>query len=114
MTHTSAKVLGERGEDLAAAWYESEGFQIVGRNWTCREGELDVIARRDKLVVFCEVKSRASDRFADPALAVGYRKQAKVRRAAFRWLEEQPWQQQLRFDVAVVISGRLRLIHDAF
>jgi len=106
--------MGERGEALAAQWYRQAGFEIAARNWTCREGELDVVARRDELVVFCEVKARASDRFADPALAVDYRKQAKVRRAAFRWLEGQPWQPRLRFDVAIVVSGRLRLIEDAF
>lgn len=111
---TSAKVLGARGEDIAASWYHDQGFAIVGRNWTCREGELDVVAQRDDLLVFCEVKARASERFADAALAVDYRKQVKVRRAAFRWLESQPWHKDLRFDVAIVISGRLRVIEDAF
>jgi putative endonuclease len=109
-----ARLLGERGEDAAAAWYVHAGYRIVDRNWRCREGEIDVIATNGDTVVFCEVKSRASSRFADPATAVDHRKQAKVRRAAFRWLEDQPWKNQLRFDVAVVVSGRVEVIEDAF
>jgi len=109
-----ARLVGERGEDAAAAWYENAGYRIVERNWRCAEGEIDVIASLEDTVVFCEVKSRSSDRFADPATAVDYRKQAKVRRAAFRWLEQQPWKHSLRFDVAVVLSGRVEMIEDAF
>lgn len=111
---TCARVLGEKGEDTAAAWYVKDGWRIVARNWTCREGELDIVAIKDDVVVFCEVKSRASDRFADPALAVDYRKQQKLRKAAFRWLARQPWHEQLRFDVAIVLRGQVRIIENAF
>lgn len=111
---TSARVLGEKGEDATAAWYVKNGWRIVARNWTCREGELDIVATKDDTVVFCEVKSRASDRFADPATAVDFRKQQKVRKAAFRWLTRQPWHERVRFDVAVVLRGQVRIIEDAF
>ena len=69
---------------------------------------------RGDTVVFCEVKSRASAGFADPAAAVDYRKQAKLRKAAYRWLQDQSWHESLRFDVAVVVSGKIRVIEDAF
>ena len=111
---TSARVLGEKGEDAAAAWYVKDGWRIVARNWHCREGELDIVATKDDVVVFCEVKSRASERFADPALAVDFRKQQKLRKAAFRWLARQPWHEQLRFDVAIVVRGQVRIIENAF
>lgn len=110
----AARILGERGEDTVAAWYVKNGYRILDRNWSCKEGELDIVAASHDSLVFCEVKSRASDRFADPALAVDHRKQVKVRRAAFRWLEGQSWKQHLRFDVAIVVSGRIRIIEDAF
>lgn len=110
----SAHVLGDRGEDAVARWYHRAGYTIVDRNWRCREGEIDVIARKGSTIVFCEVKSRASATFADPALAVNYRKQAKVRTAAIRWLETQAWHDHLRFDVAVVVSGKITMLEDAF
>ena len=111
---TAARILGERGEDTVAAWYLRAGFRILERNWACREGELDIVAANDDVVVFCEVKSRATDRFVDPALAVDHRKQMRVRRAAFRWLQSHACPQRLRFDVALVVSGRIRVIEDAF
>ena len=107
-------VLGEQGEDAVAAWYRRGGYTIVDRNWRCREGEIDVIAKRDTTVVFCEVKTRSSSRFADPALAVGYRKQAKLRRAAVRWLKNQAWHDHLRFDVALVVNGEITVLENAF
>jgi putative endonuclease len=110
----AAHVLGSRGEDAVAEWYRKAGYEIVDRNWRCREGEIDVIARDDTTLVFCEVKARASTRFADPAAAVGFRKQARVRRAAFRWLEQQAWHEYLRFDVAIVVGGKVTMIEDAF
>lgn len=110
----SARVLGEKGEDAVAEWYRRAGYTIVDRNWSCREGEIDIIALRKKTLVFCEVKSRSSTRFAEPASAVDHRKQAKVRRAAFRWLETQSWHDHLRFDVAVVVNAKITMIEDAF
>ena len=46
--------------------------------------------------------------------AVDFRKQQKVRKAAFRWLTRQPWHERVRFDVAVVLRGQVRIIEDAF
>ncbi len=77
--------VGRSGEDLAASWYESQGYEVVARNWRCREGELDIVARRARLVVFCEVKARTSEVFGLPAEAVGPVKQAKLRRLAALW-----------------------------
>ncbi|MFP5299074.1 MAG: YraN family protein, partial [Actinomycetota bacterium] len=62
-------LLGRSGEDLAAAFYERQGF-TVSRNYRCREGEIDLIAARGSLVVFCEVKTRSTDYFGLPAEAV--------------------------------------------
>lgn len=111
---TKAHLLGARGESDVADWYRAAGFTILERNWRCFEGEIDIIAKRGKTLAVCEVKSRASDRFVDPALSVGAAKQSKVRTAAFRWLEQHQRQGQLRFDVALVINGEIRMIEGAF
>ena len=73
---------GRRGEQLAADWYVARGYQVVARNWRCREGELDLVRRADAgELVFCEVKTRSSDRFGVPAEAVTPAKQRRLRAA---------------------------------
>jgi putative endonuclease len=115
--------LGRAGEDLAAGWYEAHGYEVLARNWRCREGELDIVARRDRLVVFCEVKARTSEAFGLPAEAVGPLKQARLRRLAALWYADQApasgrGRQQsggpARFDVACVLGGAIEVIEGAF
>ncbi len=98
--------VGRNGEDLAAAWYEGAGYRILDRNWRCRSGELDLIAARDGLVVFCEVKTRTSGRFGTGADAVDWRKQRRVRALAVAWLQASSRHYpDVRFDVAAVDGG---------
>ena len=49
------RALGITGEDMAAAWYEENGYEVLERNWRRREGEVDLIVRRRRIVAFCEV-----------------------------------------------------------
>ena len=86
--------------------YERDGYVILERNYRVREGELDVIARRGRIVVFCEVKTRRSDRWGLPAEAVEWKKQARLRRLAARWMRErQPGEVDVRFDVVSIVVG---------
>ncbi|MFM8310586.1 MAG: YraN family protein, partial [Ilumatobacteraceae bacterium] len=79
--------VGRAGEDLAAQWYAEHGYEIVERNWRWREGgegrrvdgEVDIIAVGHGTIVFCEVKSRADDRFGGPLAAVTRQKQERLR-----------------------------------
>ena len=114
--------LGARGEELAVAWYSGRGYTVLGRNWRCREGELDLVVSRDGCVVFCEVKTRTGTGFGLPAEAVTAEKQRRLRRLATRWLGEQPPSVQfteIRFDVACVTlrggsTEELEVIEAAF
>jgi putative endonuclease len=95
--------IGAAGEAAAAAWYRAQGFEILDRNWRVREGELDLVARRGSMIVFCEVKTRSSDRFGLPVEAVTFAKQRRLRGLALRWLASHPGTHgELRFDVASV------------
>ncbi len=98
--------LGARGEELAVAWYTGRGYTVLGRNWRCREGEIDLVVARGRGVVFCEVKTRRGSAFGMPVEAVTADKQRRLRRLATRWLAEQPSGGRgfadLRFDVACV------------
>ncbi|MGY6502067.1 MAG: YraN family protein [Acidimicrobiales bacterium] len=107
--------LGAAGESAAAAWYEAEGYVILDRNWRCREGEIDLVVARGRVVVFSEVKTRSSTRFGVPAEAVTPAKQARIRRLATRWLREGSARPaDLRFDVVAVTGDRVEVIEGAF
>jgi putative endonuclease len=99
--------VGRFGEDVAAQFLHDAGLTILARNWRCREGEIDIVARDGEVLVFVEVKTRSSARFGDPAEAVDAVKAARVRRLAVRWLAEQDerYWPQLRFDVVAVLRG---------
>ena len=110
---------GAWGEDLVAEWYRKRGYDIVERNWRCRQGEIDIIAIRDLVLVICEVKTRASADFGSPALAVDANKQQRLRRLAAHWLSENPTTRaSVRFDVAAVVGPKedvsLEVIESAF
>ncbi len=107
--------LGADGEALAAQWYVAHGYEVVERNWRCRDGEIDLIARRGRSVVFCEVKTRTTAAFGMPAEAVTPAKQRKLRALAAAWLEHAPFRpREIRFDVAAVLAGDVEIIEAAF
>jgi putative endonuclease len=114
--------LGARGEQLAADWYLARGYAVVARNWRCREGELDLVVARDGELVFCEVKTRSSDRFGVPAEAVTFAKQRRLRVLAARFLAAHAdglgpgssSRRGVRFDVAAITHGRIEVIEAAF
>ena len=70
---------GARGEDRAADWYAQQGYQVVDRNWRCRDGEIDLIATVGATLVICEVKARSSLAYGHPAEAVTPAKQRRLR-----------------------------------
>lgn len=110
------RAVGTAGEEAVASWYERQGYEVVARNWTCREGELDLIVRNGRMYVFCEVKTRASDAFGAPAEAVNRDKQMRLRRLAARWLQDDaPLRpREIRFDVAAVLDGDIEVLEGAF
>ncbi len=106
---------GAFGEDLVARWYEQRGYRVLARNWRSRTGELDLVVGKDRLVVFCEVKSRATDAFGSPFEAVGATKQARLRKLGLEWLAAEGLHaRELRFDVAAVLSGKVDVLEAAF
>lgn len=87
---TSARVaLGRYGENLAARHLAAAGLSVLARNWRCREGEVDIVAREGDVLVICEVKTRRDIAFGTPLDAVTPAKAARLRRLAVRWLADQ-------------------------
>ena len=90
---------GKAGEALAAMLLQRRGYGILERNYHCRYGEIDLVAQKDDMIVFVEVKLRKNHAFASGADAVDTHKQQKLRRAALCWLSERESDAPCRFDV---------------
>ena len=100
-----------------AVWhYRLRGYRILGTNVWAGGNELDVIARRGRRLVFCEVKSKGGAGRGDPLEMVGPEKQRRLRRAAESWLAVHPELTGLAttFDVIAVREGKLERVRDAF
>ena len=110
---------GAWGEDLALRYLIQHGYTLLERNYRTRRGEIDLIVRKDDILVFVEVKLRRQTAFGDPLEAVTYRKQNTIRSVAEHYLytRNQPFD-TLRFDVIGILVDRpevrLHHIEDAF
>jgi len=101
--------LGSIGEDLAKEYFENKGFRVIQRNYRCKIGEIDLICEKEKILVFCEVKSRRSIVFGIPAEAIDSKKIRHIRRVASWFLSQRMCINRLysdydiRFDVVEVV-----------
>ena len=82
--------LGRFGEELAVRYLREQGMEVIGRNWRCPHGEVDVIAMDGNCLVICEVKTRAPSAFGDPVEAVTAAKARRLRRLAGAYLSAHP------------------------
>ena len=98
------KLLGAFGEDAACQFLRKKGYKIVGRNYSCRMGEIDIIAQKGRYIVFAEVKLRKNDSYGRAAEFVTAAKQHRVIVTAQLWLGQHPTRLQPRFDVIEVYA----------
>ncbi len=111
-----SKDRGKRAERRAVWWYRLRGYRILATNTWVAGYELDIVVRRGRRLVFCEVKEKRGDRFGDPLEMVDDEKQRRLRLAADSWLERHPEAVglQVSFDVITVRGGRLERVAEAF
>jgi putative endonuclease len=115
----SAKRVGDLGEDAACQHLVRNGYEIVVRNFRWRHGELDIVARKDNVLAFVEVKSQYRGGFGDPLTWVTPKKQRQITLTALRFLQvNEIVDTDCRFDVIVVSFGgrhpEIRHIENAF
>jgi putative endonuclease len=79
---------GQKGEAMAAAHLQQRGYQIVGVNWRCTRGEIDIIARTGETLVFVEVRTRHADSTAAAFESINERKQNRMQNAVHMYLSE--------------------------
>lgn len=101
---TDKKRLGHWGEELAVKFLEQKKFRLIETNYSCRMGEIDVIAEDNEYIIFAEVKLRKNADFANAREFVTEPKQERIRTTAEVWLQEHPTELQPRFDVIEIYA----------
>ncbi|MEY3606142.1 MAG: hypothetical protein RL289_322 [Actinomycetota bacterium] len=102
--HLTNNELGKIGEDIATVYLQDMGYEILVRNWRFERVELDIVARKDSILVFCEVKTRRSVSHGIPSDAITPLKLQHIRTAALHWLTNNPSRHKgIRFDAISVI-----------
>jgi len=107
---------GRPAERRASWWYRLRGYRVLDANAWAGGYELDLVVRRGRRLVFCEVKEKTTDAFGAPVDMVDGEKQRRLRRAAAQWLAAHPEHGGLSvsFDVIAVQAGRLVRLAEAF
>ncbi len=118
-TTTDKIQTGKHGEDLAVDHLKREGYRIIKRNYRCVFGEIDIVARDEKTLVFVEVRSRKTNRYGNPRESVGLSKKMKISKIALNYLKEKQFQNShARFDVIAIKmlpdGNKVELIKNAF
>ncbi len=113
------KELGKKGEEIAIRFLKKKGYRILERNYVCKMGEMDIVAREKDTLAFIEVKTRTTTAFGPPQLAVNLTKQMQLSKVALYFLKEKKLEDvKARFDVvAILLRSRgeeIELIKDAF
>ncbi|MDD3705014.1 MAG: YraN family protein [Clostridiaceae bacterium] len=114
------KVFGAFGESLATEYLSEKGYKVLERNFSCRIGEVDIIAMQEDTVAFIEVKTRSSEKFGLPSEAVSLTKQNRIVKTALYYMQRNKLLDYMcRFDVIEIIvdpenKSRINLIKDAF
>lgn len=110
------RTIGKEHEDKAVKYLEDSGYLIVERNFYCRQGEIDIIARDGKYLVFVEVKYRKDTKKGYPSESVTYYKRNRIIRASKFYMYKNRISdgQAVRFDVISITDDDIELIKDAF
>lgn len=111
--------LGKKGEKIAYMYLRKKGYEILATNFRFEKTEIDIICRKDKVVVFVEVKTRTDDAHGNPEEAVDTKKQEKIVKTAERFIQVNDMLGEVRFDVISVLlaDGKKEKVHhvlDAF
>ncbi|MFC5270745.1 YraN family protein [Adhaeribacter terreus] len=111
--------LGTTGEAVAAKYLVNKGFEILTQNYRYKKAEIDLIVRKDNLLVFAEIKTRSSDKFGFPEEFVSNRKIELFLMAADEYIFQQNWLHDIRFDIISVTANsngtfNIHHIEDAF
>jgi putative endonuclease len=96
---------GSIGENLAAEFLETKGFQVVARNYRWKKAEIDLIVQRENWLIFVEVKTRSSTAYGEPETFVSDYQARMIYDAADEYIFSTDWRGHVRFDIVSVKPG---------
>lgn len=106
---------GRKAEDDALRYLEQQQLKLIERNYATPYGEIDLIMQDQDSTVFVEVRKRSNSNYASAVESVDYRKQKRLTRTAYNWIQQKHYEGDCRFDiVAINGSGELDWIRNAF
>ncbi len=106
--------IGKLGEDIAVKYLENIGYKIIERNFYCKQGEIDIIAKDEKEIIFIEVKTRTNILYGNPADAVNLQKQKHIYKSAKYYLYKHSLRDVfVRFDVIEIyyLKNKININH---
>lgn len=103
---TDSRLLGAFGEQRAAQFLRENGYKILSANFRTEGGEIDVVAEKDKIICFVEVKTRTEGAMLPPSAAVGAHKISNLRSAAGVYMHKYGLKNDFRFDIVEVVTDR--------
>ncbi len=108
--------IGSEYENMAVEYLKNHGYKIIERNFYCKQGEIDIIAKNENYLVFVEVKYRRGQDKGHPVDAVNYKKQNRIIKSAKYYMYKNNIKegQGVRFDVVAILGENIELIKDAF
>lgn len=108
--------VGSQFELMAVEYLAKKGYEILERNFNCRTGEIDIIARDQEYLVFIEVKYRTNTSKGLPQEAIDLRKMKKITHTAEYYMlkEHIPLDTPCRFDAVIILNQQISLIQNAF
>ena len=100
---TNRKKIGDKGEDNAVNFLFANGYEVRERNYRFSRGEIDIIAQKDSVLVFIEVKTRKNINYGYPESFLSDSQQDRIHRAAEEYVLQKEWQGEIRFDIIAIL-----------
>lgn len=109
---------GKKGEQLACKLLKSKGYEILETNWRFSHAEIDIIVKKDDVLIFVEVKTRSSEFFGQPEEFIDAKKEKLIADAASEYMKKVNHEWECRFDfISIILTGpsyQIKHIEDAF
>ena len=94
--------IGKQGEDKAVEYLKQKGYEIMELNYRYKRSEIDIIAQKENLLIFVEVKTKSYNTFGNPEDAVDQKKSDKIMEGADYYIEANDWHNNIRFDIIAI------------
>ena len=101
----STKKIGQRGEKIALEYLLRKGYNFIAQNYHYKKAEIDLIFKKDGLLIFVEVKYRSNDAFGLPEEMVSEKQQELIISAADNYIQENNWEKDIRFDIISILAN---------